>query len=137
MNLADELKVARVAGAGYRPECSASEASIGIIQRRRVRYIENFRAELKVHGFANPKSLPDHQIRILQPGPSHRVAGTGSDSKLGRRREGGYIKVFRHTPIGKVIGIADSVRPLDRVPQGGIVIRGLCNGHGVTRLNPD
>src|SRR6202030_585294 len=68
-----KLEVARIAGAGNGAECRASEASVGIIQRRRVRHIEGFRAEFEVHPLGNTKGLPDHQIRLLKPRSANRI----------------------------------------------------------------
>src|SRR5689334_10166465 len=111
MDLADELEISRVAGAGNRPECSGSEASVRIVERRRIAYVESFRAELEIHSLGDAEGLPDHQIRILQPWAAHRIPRTAAKSKLRRHRESRGIEPLPGAAAVECIGITEAIGP--------------------------
>src|SRR5512144_466186 len=62
MDLRGEFEVARIAGTGNQAEGRVAEARVRIVQRRRIRHIEGFRAECKAHLLRNRKRLADHHI---------------------------------------------------------------------------
>src|SRR5260370_31519537 len=113
VDFSNKLEDAGITRAGDRTESRASEASVGIIQRRRVRHIESFRAEFEVHALRDTERLSEHQIRILKSRSANRIARAGSNHKLGRRRECRGVEVPGHTAAIKLVGSADSVGPLN------------------------
>src|SRR5439155_21405333 len=131
VEFADELEHTGIASAGDRTKGCASEASIGIIQRRSVRHVERFRAELDVHALRNTKRLSDHQVRILEPWSANRVARAGSNHKLRRGCECAGVEVLAHTAAIKLVGVADSVGPLNGKTQARVVVGSLADCHCV------
>src|SRR5579871_4173192 len=117
VNLESEFEIPRITCAGNRPERCASKASVGIVERRRIRHVERLRAEFEIETLRNAKCLPDHQVRILETGSANRVSRTGPNYKLRRGREGCCVEVLRHAAPVKVVGVADSVGPLNRITQ--------------------
>ena len=73
MDLAHEFEHAGIARAGDRTERRASEASVGIVQRRGVRHVESFRAEFEVHALRECEtscrsSDPHSEAPVREPG---------------------------------------------------------------------
>src|SRR5215813_6394677 len=88
IELQRELYHARVSGRSNRPEGRVADHAVGIRERRRVREVENFRAEFEVSDFAEIRPLDEGDIRCAIAGSTHRVAGSVPERELGRDVEG-------------------------------------------------
>src|SRR5437870_10381251 len=95
--LGGELKISRISGTRYRAESSAAKRAVGIVQGRRVADVEDLRAEFQIDPLRYAKRFADHQVGILEPGPSHRIPRAVADAELSGSGEGRLVK-----PLGSV-----------------------------------
>lgn len=135
MQFHGKFEVARIPGASNRAEGGRAETPIGVVQRRRVCRVECFRSKLYVVPLSDPERFADHQINILQTGPTNRIPRAVTQRELGRIRECPGIKPAAGAAVSDTIRIADAVRPLYREAKARIVICCLRNRYCIARLH--
>src|SRR5579862_2326545 len=112
MELPDELEIPRITRGRDRPESSASEGGVRIVQRRRVAHVERFGAKLEADSLRDPEHFADHDVGILKSRPADWIARAVADRELRRRREGGNIEPLRGAAVRERVRIADAVGSL-------------------------
>src|SRR5262245_22066343 len=138
VELQPELNHARVARRRDRAEGRVPYHSVRVPERRRVRQIENLRAEFEVNDFAEIRPLDEGDVGRAVTGAAHRVARGVPDRKLRRYREGRRVEPAAGRPlIRRQIRIAKDVRPLRAEPREGVEVRDLCDGECQPRLQQD
>src|SRR4029077_12289930 len=95
-----------------------------------------FSPEFEARALRKMKRLCDHQIRILQPRPANRVPRAVSNYKLWRSREGRGVEILGDTTAIKLVGVTDSVGPLNCKTQARVVVGSLGHWNRVARLHP-
>src|ERR1035438_2504282 len=130
-----ELEFSRIPRTRDGSKSRAAKRAVGIVQRRSVADVEDFRAELKIDPLGYPKRFGDHQVGILETGPAHRIPRAVADVELAGSGEGRLVKPLGSAAIGKVVRVADAIRPLNCVPECGQRIGRLRDRHSVSRLD--
>src|ERR1700674_2436861 len=90
-----ELHYARVAGRCDRTKRGTSLGDVWRAKRRRVRQIENFRAEVHAHPFSDAGALDKSDIRIPIGGTTDRIARTSAEREDRRRLKRARVEELR------------------------------------------
>src|SRR6266542_163762 len=95
VELQSELNHARISGRCDCAEGRITHHPVRVPERRRVRQIENLRAEFEVYDLAEIRSLDKCDVRRAVTWAAHRVARGVPDRKLWRAREGVEVRDLR------------------------------------------
>src|SRR5262249_29144368 len=92
VELQSELNHARISGRCDRTKGRVAEHAVRVGERRRVRQIEDLRAELEISDFVNVRPLDEGDVRRAIAGAAHRVARGVPERELRRDRKGRRVE---------------------------------------------
>src|SRR6266542_132757 len=138
VELQSELNHARISGRCDCAEGRITHHPVRVPERRRVRQIENLRAEFEVYDLAEIRSLDKCDVRRAVTWAAHRVARGVPDRKLWRDREGRRVEPTAGRPLIRgQIRVAKYIRPLCAESREGVEVRDLRDGEWQPRLQQD
>src|SRR5579884_2788891 len=134
-DLARELEIARIAGAGDGAEGGAAERAVRIIQRRRIADVESLGAKLKAHTLRDQECFAYGQIRILQAWTAYGISRAVADAELSGGGEGGLVEPLGCAAAGQAVRIGDAIRALHSVAERRKCVGGLSDGNRIAGLD--
>ena len=135
MNFSGQLHDTRIAGRRDRPEGRCADRRVRRPKRRRVRDVEDFRAQLQRLARGERHAAHQGDVEIAIARAAHRVARARANRELRRRRKRACVEPPADRPlVGRKGWIPDQIGTLRAESRERIVVRRLRDGDRDARL---